>query len=401
MEGINNEMSDKSKSSLNGKLTTEPRLDASFLEFISTGIRSPINTILGFSNLLEAPKMEDIKRVEYANIIYNSCSNLLNLLDDFVEIIRIETDQIELVKGECQINKILTELYIAFNEKRKKLSLKYVELILNKDNISDNLIIEADRFRIRQIMSYLLDNALKYTDIGSIEFGYKYTSDNRLQFYVKDTGIGIAEDKIDFVFGKFNQIKHRENLRNSGMGIGLYNARKLAETLGGQVWVESFHAKGSTFFFEIPMVRLNVSAKQIIPTHVDDEHFNWKNKTILVAEDERLNFRLLQEILSKTKARIISVQDGKHAVDICLSNPRVDLVLMDIQMPIMDGYEATRKIKQSRPDLPIIAQTAYARAGEKERSLEAGCDSYVSKPIDAKILLAKIEHYFNASDTTE
>ncbi|MEA3445126.1 MAG: response regulator [Bacteroidota bacterium] len=393
MEKNNNDKkSDKSKADVS---LNEPKLDASFLEFISTGIRGPINTILGFSNLLEVPKLDDLKRREYSNIIYNSCSGLLNLLDDFVEIIRIETDQIQLVKGECQINKIITELYISFNEKRKKLGLKYVELMLDKANVDDNLIIEGDRFRIRQILSYLLDNALKYTDIGTITFGYKYIGTGIIRFYVKDTGIGIDKDKIGFVFGKFNQIKHRQNNQNQGMGIGLYNARKLSETIGGKIWVESEPAKGSVFYFEFPMIRLNISKKQIIPTYIEDEHYNWKSKTILVAEDERLNFRLLQEVLSKTKVRIISVQDGKHAVDICLSNPRIDLVLMDIQMPIMDGYEATRKIKQTRPELPIIAQTAYARAGEKERSLEAGCDSYVSKPIDAKILLAKIDHYFS------
>ncbi|MBT3207826.1 MAG: response regulator [Bacteroidetes bacterium] len=370
------------------------KLQSSFLENMSHEIRTPMNTVIGFSSLLAAPEISDNKRKEYSSMIYQSSVRLLKFLDDLIDLEKIESNNISIIEGACQVNLIINELFHTFNEVRKKMGLKYVSLRINNECINDDIIIQSDKYRIRQVLGFLIENALRYTDIGNIEIGFRYKKEE-LEFYVQDSGIGISKTHINEIFKKYYQVNKSDKKRYRGIGIGLYISYELAKLLGGSISVSSTLGKGSTFYLKLPLLKLEEIPKEIPRFEIDIEDLNWENKTILIAEDEKMNYRLLKEILTPTKAKIISVQNGEHAVEICKSNRKIDIVLMDIQMPILNGYDATRQIKHFNKKIPIIAQTAYAHAGEKAKSISAGCDDYISKPIDPKTLLYKINKYFN------
>ena len=367
-------------------------IQASFFENMSHEIRTPMNTVIGFSSLMSSSDVSDSKRKEYSNMIYQSSVRLLKFLDDLIDMGKIESKQLSLINGTCQVNLIINELFHTYNEIRKKMGLKYVSLRIKNECINDNLIIQSDKFKIRQILGFLIENALKFTDIGNIELGFQHKN-NELEFYVQDSGIGISKEHINNIFKKYYKINKTDKKRFSGIGIGLFISQELAKLLGGKIRVSSTLGKGSTFYLNIPIVKLNEIPKEIPRFDIKISDLNWQDKTILIAEDEKMNYRLLKDILSPTKAKIISVQNGEHALDICKSNRKIDMVLMDIQMPIMNGYDATRLIKDFDKEIIIIAQTAYSHAEEKGKSIAAGCDDYISKPIDPKTLLYKMNKY--------
>jgi CheY-like chemotaxis protein len=302
-----------------------------------------------------------------------------------VDIAKIEAGQLSVKSERCSANKILYDNYYNFKELRAKFGKKHIRIVARQFNENKNYVFLSDWQRINQVISNLMNNALKYTFEGTIELGYSLRYINGkdyIDFYVKDTGIGIRKENFERIFDRFSRFTTSgDHSKTGGTGLGLAISKNLARLLGGDILVESVEHEGSSFHLILPF-------NEIIDDHFEPEivkaqirNDSWANKTILIAEDEDSNFHLLEIMLRKTKARIIRAYNGKEAVDFIRGGKTVDFILMDVRMPLMDGYEATRLIKKFNPDIPIVAQTAYALSGDKENSLEAGCNDYISKPI--------------------
>ncbi len=371
------------------KAEESDRLKTSFLTNMSHEIRTPMNAIIGFSNLLLKPDISQSKKSEYVEIISNNTSALLKIIDDVIDTARIEVGEIRIEDEDCQINKILDEQLIFNKEMKVKINKQHIELRVRKGVENDNFTIRTDPYRIRQILANLISNAIKFVEEGYVEFGYEVKNE-KLQFYVKDTGIGIPDDKQKVIFDRFRQAEESYTRKYGGTGLGLTICKNLVGMLGGEIWLESKVGEGSTFFF-------TVSLKQVYVTEEIDSidvelpvRWDWKDKRILVAEDVDSNFELVKELLEKTAAKIIWVKNGREAIETCKNDGGIDLILMDISMPELDGLAATIEIKKFQRELPIIAITAFAKAEEKEKFLKLGCDDYISKPIDEEVLMKAI-----------
>jgi signal transduction histidine kinase/CheY-like chemotaxis protein len=369
------------------------KLKSAFLANMSHELRTPMNAIIAFSNFLREPDLPEPKREEYLNHITSAGDSLLRLIDDVIDIAKLESKQLKISIGPVNVSRMLRELKKVFLKLKAKNNYT-ANLVLSIDKYHD-YIINTDVLRIKQILNNLIDNAFKYTNRGVVEFGVSMKDESML-FFVRDTGIGIPPEKQDKVFDRFLQIDSELNRKYGGTGLGLAISKNLAELLGGKIWVESEPGAGSTFYMQIPANDFRMVEVTLDPATsgrlISENNYNWASKTILVAEDEDLNFKVLDSFLSKTKARILRVTDGESAVKMC-SVEKVDLVLMDIQMPLMDGYEATRKIKSLHHNLPVIAQTSFAMANEKDRCIDVGCDDYITKPLDLERLLSIIDRY--------
>ncbi len=250
--------------------------------------------------------------------------------------------------------------------------------------------IETDEFRFKQIFEHLLNNAIKYTHEGFIEFGFDINQQEIPTFYVRDTGIGIPEDKIELIFKHFTKLEDRTKLYR-GTGIGLTITQKLVNLLGGKIWVESNPGIGSIFYFTLP------SKVEIIEIPIRKDKFrinyDWSNKKILIAEDEDSNYEVLRASLSRTHAKLVRVTQGDKAVEICKKED-FDIILMDIKMPVLNGIDATKQIKSFKPNLPIIGQTAFVFKNERDLCISAGCNEYIAKPIKSQVLLEMINNFF-------
>jgi CheY-like chemotaxis protein len=367
---------------------------SSFLANMSHEIRTPMNSIIGFSNLLASNAVPEDQKKEFINYIQSSGEQLLNLIDDIIDISKIEAGEIKINKKECNLNQILEELRITFENHKNKTAKTNLDLRLNISENS-NLIIKTDSLRLRQILVNLISNAIKFTDEGFVEFGYTIHNKKILEFYVKDTGIGLSRSELDIIFERFKRTKITEQRDISGTGLGLAISKNLVKLLGGEMWVNSVMEEGTTFYFTIPLIRVGKINEKAIRQDDVPEEYHWKNKTILVAEDDDSSYMFIREIMIKTGARFIRAENGKQVADIVKKHEEIDLILMDVLLPEMDGYEATRNVKKLFPDLPVIAQTAFAMEGDKEKSILAGCDDYITKPLHVKNLLAKINQFIH------
>lgn len=384
------------------KAEESDRLKTSFLENISHEVRTPMNAIMGFTSLLNEPEIDDTSRGKYISRINKNCQVLLQLIDDILIMSKIHADQLLIRKERFLVNEVMMELFKNYSEEKKELEMDKVELILN---IPDkDYYLYTDSIRFKQVLNKLLSNALKYTEKGKIEFGYKpifktefEKEPSFLQFEVGDTGIGIPQSKLDFIFSRFSKIETDKSKLYRGAGLGLYISKNLVELMGGQIWVNSKLQEGSTFHFSIPYFETGEQKKRLAKKKTKSENknivYNWQNKTILIAEDEHNNFIYLNEIFKRTGAKILEAKNGIQAVEIVQENPQISVVLMDLLMPEMDGYKATSRIKEIRASLPVIAQTAYSMSKEREKSMEAGCDGYICKPYDPPELLELISNF--------
>ena len=374
------------------KAEESDKLKTAFLANMSHEIRTPMNAIIGFSELLNDPDLTDVNREEFVKLIHNNSKVLLNIIEAVIDVAKIEAEQIKIIKAPCQVNQIIDELTDFYINEMKKLPQKNIEIRKYKAVEDNHFSISTDPLRFKQIMSNLMSNAIKFTEQGVVEMGYELAANNILQFYVKDTGIGLPPDKLKLIFERFRQAEESSTKEYGGTGLGLTISRKLVELLGGKIWVESEPNVGSIFRFTLPLNTIKDTTKTKPFANLSDKH-DWSGKIILVAEDENSNFELVKAILLKTKASINWVKNGKEAVDFCMQNKQIDLILMDIRMPEMNGYEATKKIKAIRPNLPIISLTAYALAEDREQSETSGCDDHISKPIKPSELMDKMSNY--------
>lgn len=363
------------------------KLKTSFLANMSHEIRTPINAVIGFADLLNDPDLLDEEKQEYINTIQVNGELLLKLINDIIDIAKIESGQLKIQKGEFTIDNFMDEIYLS--TRNMLISYEKQNLILDKhiDSSLKGKIMVSDQYRLLQIINNLLTNAVKFTDEGRIDFGVRLLENNNPEFYVSDTGIGIAEENIDHIFERFGQVEEVLERNVSGTGLGLSITKSLVELLGGKIKVESELNKGSTFTFTIDSV-----SKEGGVTNGIKKDVSLAGKKILIVEDVESNYRLLNILLEKQGAETIWALTGNQGVAICKNSRDIDLVLMDINLPDIDGYTATGQIKQFRPNLPVVAQTAYAMSGERDRSLEFGCDDYLSKPIIPEKLFSTISN---------
>lgn len=373
------------------------KLKSAFLANMSHELRTPMNAIIAFSNFLRSPDLTSDHKQEYIDHISSAGGSLLCLIDDIIDIAKIESGQLNIFVKATDITRLHDDLFKVFSELKKKKNKDQIELKLNIDK-EFHYIINTDENRLKQILSNLLDNALKYSCKGTVEFGF-LPFDNEIEFYVEDTGTGIPKSRTNQIFKRFYQLNDNNNDPNTGTGLGLAICKNLVELLGGNIHVDSIYGEGSRFYFTIPVDSIK---KQYIPKlknkkelePIDTENVSFENKTILVAEDEELNYKVLDNFLKRINANVLRAKDGAAAIEI-IQKEKIDLVLMDIQMPVLDGYDATKEIKRFNNRIPVIAQTSFAMDGEKEKCIEAGCDDFITKPLDLNLLVNKIRNYIS------
>lgn len=378
------------------------RLKTAFLANMSHEIRSPMNAILGFIRILrDEEKLSDTGR-QYIEIINSSGAQLISVIEDIIDTSKIQANQLRLSFHEFDINALLVDLYTIYSAQIKTKSNHNTILLPPTLANQSPFLINTDDIRIRQIITNLLSNAIKFTPKGVIEFGYSMVIDDEsplIQFFVKDTGIGLDPDKRTLIFERFRQADDSYTRKYGGSGLGLAISKGLVELLGGKIWVDSEVGKGSTFYFTLPVANI-LSSKTEKTNEANNDAINkvggldWSNKTILIVEDLIDIQYFLEKILQKTKAKLIFADTLKRGREILKNPSKIDLVLLDIRLPDGDGYDLSKEISKLNPRIPIIAQTAYAMQGEKEKSLQFGCDDFISKPIDPDVLYMKINKLF-------
>ena len=368
------------------------RLKSNFLANISHEVRTPMNAITGYSQMLAYDNITAQKRREYINLVQEGCNGLTNLIDDIVDFATIESGQAKIEKKEFNPHPILEFLYDHYTNELVKINKENLILAYANENQENDLVINTDPSRLKQILSILIDNAIKFTEKGHVEFGFIYPNESEIQFYVRDTGIGIDEEKYgELIFERFRQIDESTTKKYGGAGIGLSVAKNLVELLNGNISLESTPGRGTTFFFNLP----NKSDESVSADLIQPNQFNWKDKVILIAEDKKINFDIIKETLSATNVDLVWAKNGVEAINLVETNKKIDLILMDIQMPVMDGYECAKRIKEMTNDIPIIAQTAYALPQDSYKCFDAGCDDYIAKPISLDQFLIKLNKYLS------
>ena len=374
------------------KTQESDRLKTAFLANMSHEIRTPLNGILGFSQLMEKNDIDPEKKHFFLSSIFACGNHLLDIINDIIDIAQIESGQLKISKKEFYIKEVLNEVYEMFRIHSKIISNKIEFKFSTSDLLNFN--IYSDQTRFRQILANLINNAIKFTEKGSIEVGVTIVDDDVLKFYVKDSGIGISESEHENIFKRFRQVSDTKERLNEGNGLGLSISKALVELLGGTISMESKIGEGSVFYFTIPLNPDNHKAVPIITYSKQSPNNEIKIKKILVVEDDEINFLFIQSIIKDMATTILWAKDGLEAVNIA-RRENVDLVLMDMKLPIMNGYEATKKIRLMFPNLPIIAQTAFAMGGDKDKVMAAGCNDYISKPIKINDLIYKMSAFFN------
>lgn len=382
------------------KAEQSDKLKSAFLANFSHEIRTPMNAIMGFSYLLRQEDRTEAEKKEFIDLVISSSQYLLNLINEIIDISRIEAGELILNIKLTNINQLVSEIVTNYEEQKALINKTHIKLQLSPEFKNSNLSVKTDPIKLRQILVNLLENALKFTEQGFIEFGFsikQYETNDFIVFYIKDTGIGINEDAKSFIFERFRKVENiGADKLYRGAGLGLAIAKRLVELLGGKIWVDSELHKGSIFYFTIPYNTDEKSIEFIREKKSDSRpvSYNWNDKIILVAEDEPANFKYIQNVLSHTSIVLLWAKNGLETCEFLKKRADIDLVLMDIRMPIMDGYEATKRIKKINGKIPIIAQTAYALDYEREEILNAGCDDYIAKPFSDNELLTMINRYF-------
>lgn len=393
-----------------------------FLANMSHEIRTPINTIIGFSELIKNERLQSEKRNKYSEIIEENSQALLRLIDDIIDVAKIEANELKIKKEACSLDDMFSELEITYSNFLKRKQKSDLELIIQIPEESHHDVIFTDPYRLKQILNNLFLNALKYTDSGRIEIGYSILNENKLRFYVSDTGTGIPSNRLKSIFKRF-QYADDSTTDIHGSGIGLSISKDLANLLGGDITVKSVVNEGSIFYLtlpydkiKIPLVRSSMSQsgaggpsasagtgsgagsgasnRSSSSAGNAQARYNFSEFTIMIAEDTPYNYEYLYSILQKTGANILWAKDGIDVLKMYNSS-KIDLILMDIQLPEINGYEATEQIRKTNKTIPIIAQTAYAMADDKKKCLDSGCNEVLVKPIRMDEVLIALARHLN------
>jgi CheY-like chemotaxis protein/two-component sensor histidine kinase len=346
-----------------------------------------MNAIVGFSALLGEPEIDEQSRKSYIEVIIQSSNHLLSIITDIVDISNIEANLIKTFKSEININLTLKSLCNQFNNRADEKKLK----LLYETGLSDSdALVITDSTKISQVLSNLISNALKFTEKGFVKISYSL-KENFLEFCVSDSGIGISKEHHTQIFDRFFQVQNTLERLYEGTGLGLAISRAYIEHLGGKIWLTSEQGKGTSFFFTVPYEKRVTKLIPAYDTKASDNFIFPVKKVILVAEDVESNFKLIRYFLAGSNAEVLHAYNGKEAVEKCHSMEKIDLILMDIKMPVMDGYTAVKIIREKNPEIPIIAQTAYA--DDKEKAIECGCSGFISKPFDKKGLFKVLNEF--------
>ncbi len=367
------------------KAEESDKLKTAFLSNMSHEIRTPMNAIVGFSDLLSDEQLSPEERRDFIAQINQGADDLMRLIDDIIDIAKIEAGQVNVHISECFIKELFKELHLMFIQNIRRTGKENVSIRLSWDWPLNELAIYTDPFRLKQILINLLSNAVKFTDEGEIVLGLEEHPEG-IYFYVKDSGIGIREEKQKVIFRRFMQGHETKTKLYGGTGLGLAISKNLTEILGGRIGVDSKSGEGSKFWFILPRNEVPLKYEAALRTPSNNLR-SWEDKKILIAEDDHSNYYFLFEALKDTGVEILWSKDGEETMKLFRAHKDINLVLMDINMPLKNGYECTREIKLERPTLPVIAQTAYAMSGERQISRDAGCDNYLSKPIKVSELL--------------
>jgi signal transduction histidine kinase/CheY-like chemotaxis protein len=371
------------------------KLKSAFLANMSHEIRTPMNGIMGFAELLKEPNLSGEEQRSYIHIIEKSGDRMLNIINDLMDISKIESGLIKTYIQDSNINEQVEYIYNFF---KHEVEAKGINFSIHTPLSTDDAVIRTDPEKLYAILLNLVKNAIKFTSKGSIDFGYRLiTGPNPalLEFMVIDTGIGIPADRQGAIFERFIQADLTDTHAYQGAGLGLSISKAYVEMISGKIRVESTPGKGSSFFVTIPYTRA------IRPKSNNDKYISINSSTegmsslkVLIAEDDHASELLIIREVNKFSSDILYAKTGLEAVELCRKNPDIDLILMDIKMPVMNGYEATKQIRQFNRDVVIIAQTAFALPGDIEKAMAAGCDDYISKPIKAGTLSRMIRDHF-------
>jgi PAS domain S-box-containing protein len=381
------------------------RLKSAFLANMSHEIRTPMNGILGFARLLKDQRLSGDEQQDYISIIEKSGDRMLNTINDIVNISKIEAGQVDINITNTNINEQTEFIYNFFRPESER---KGLQLMLNNSLPAKESIIKTDTEKVYSILTNLVNNAIKFTKKGSVEFGYilKTASDvgealepKELEFYVKDTGVGISEEQIELIFERFRQTSDSLTRNFEGSGLGLPISKAYVEMLGGKIWVKS-SPDGSLFYFTLPynteheVNNIIVNDASVSDASINDRERKISNLKILIVEDDEISEKLIMIGVKRFSREILIARTGTEAIEACRSNPDIDLILMDMKMPEMDGYEATRQIRQFNKGVVIVAQTAFAMFQDRQKVLDAGCNDYFQKPISGEQLMALTQKYF-------
>ena len=384
------------------KAEESDRLKSSFLANMSHEIRTPMNGILGFAELLKNKLLTGEEQNKYINIIEKSGSRMLNILNDLIDISKIESGQMNVTISDCNVNEQTEFIYNFF---KPEVEGKGIHLSLKNSLPPDEAVVRTDREKIEAVLSNLIKNAIKFTEKGSIEFGYVLKSGSEpaeLEFFVKDSGVGVSPQLKEIIFERFRQGSESLARNYEGVGLGLSISKSFIEMIGGKIWVDNnsdnnSNDTGATFYFTVPYKKETMETSHIAHAiSPGKEESPIKSLNILIAEDDEASEILISRAFRTIGKKILKVRTGVAAVQACRSNNEIDLIMMDIKMPEMDGYEATRQIRQFDKEVIIIAQTAFALMGDSEKAIEAGCNDYISKPINRDELMTIIEKYFKS-----
>ena len=369
------------------KAESSDKLKTAFLNNISHEVRTPLNGILGFSEIILQPDLQQQEKESYLEILNESSERLVNTITNYMDISLIVSGNMLVKSKLVDLALLIDDIYQKFLPKCKIKSLEFLKQFSSDTN---NPLI-SDEGLLEKILFHLLDNAIKFTIKGSITFGGHYNN-GEIELFVKDTGSGIDLEAQSSVFQIFMQEDLAYTRGYEGSGLGLSIAKGLVELIGGKIRLESVKGAGSTFYITLPLESETVLKKELI-NKIETEVNVTGSALILIVEDDEANSSYFKFILERNSYNYLLAYNGRDAVDMCRQNPEISIVLMDIKMPVMDGFEATRKIKEFRKNLPIIGVTAFAMTGDKEKALEAGCDQYLSKPVKSDQLLSVINKY--------
>lgn len=360
-----------------------------FLANMSHEIRTPMNGIVGFADLLKVDNLTPLTRNRYIDIIKNSSNQLLNLINDIIDVSKIEADELKLSMKPCNLNKLVSNLEVTYAEIKHLKDKGHINITASIPKKHKELIIETDPLRLQQVLVNLINNALKFSEKGTIEFGFDII-DNSISFFVKDAGFGIPQEKIDLIFNRFEQLEQVDPGKNEGTGLGLAISKGIVDLFEGKFEVQSVVGKGTTFSFTLPLVIVEESNIITSDYIIEDFKTAFRNKTILVAEDDPINIEFFKAIFSDIPCEVLYATQGNEAVKLYLKHSNIDVVLMDIKMPVLNGVEAAKQILAHDKQAKIIAQTANAMASDADKYLNYGFVDYISKPINKDKLLNKI-----------